>query len=161
MFKTIQKLNETGSIYMSSIPLCIDKKINLVRILEKVIDNKREKTMIRQICIAVENVLLTSRIADTSHFITEIKLAETGNKQNKYVDVTEYKSVKNLVLKHKLLADNKIFISKAEAMSIVDLYNKSFIGYSSSQFLESEMTIDPKQFTLLIKDNDSRVCKNV
>lgn len=154
MFKTVQKLNDNGSLYMSSVPLSIDKKINLVRILEKVIVNNREKTMIRQICIAVENVLLTSRIADTSHFITEIKLAETGNKQNKYVDVTEFKSVKNLVIKHKLLADNKIFISKAEAMSIVDLYQKSFFGYGSSQFLESEMLIDPKQFTLLVNNNN-------
>lgn len=59
-----------------------------------------KKKYLRGELIFVRNHILTSTFCDTIHFMEEINLFDSGNDQNRYLDVTEYKSTKNLKLKY-------------------------------------------------------------
>lgn len=143
------KCNDSN-LYMNSVALCIDKKINLVRVWE--IDREKDKKYIRNAVILVDNIILTSTFADTVHFLEELSLFDFGNEQNKYLKVLEHQKNKNLKLD---LGDGQdIYITKSEAKSIYKLYNMSLIGYSPARVLEYEYRFTPQNFTQLLHENN-------
>lgn len=128
------------------IRLNLDKKVFLICIIEE--DNLFKKKYIRCLLILIGNQLLTSRFCDTLHFMEELNLFDFGNSQNKYLDITEYKSTKNLKLKHN--GNENIFISKSEAKSSYRLFNLIFLGNSATKLLEKEIKLTPQQLTLIL-----------
>lgn len=127
------------------VPLNHDLGISLIRGFE--IDFDEKKSYIRNMCVLVQNELVTSTYADTVLFFEELSLFEHGNDQNTYFDITEYKNTKNLKLKNH---EKDIFISKSIAKSMYKVYNMSYMGYSVKRLLEFEhkFTIDTLTITL-------------
>lgn len=134
---------------ITSVPLNLDKEIFLIRAFEEDIEAK--KKYIRNAGILVANVLLTSTFSDTIHFMEELYLFDTGNDQNKYLSITEYKSTRNLKLN--IDEDINVFISKSEARAIYKLFNLSLMGYSVSRVLEFEYRFTPESLTKLLHQN--------
>lgn len=131
------------------ISLNLDKDISLLSIYEE--DLLLKKKFIRNELVLVCNQILTSTFCDTVHFMEEINLFDVGNCQNKYLDVTEYQSTRNLKLKHS--GDKNIFISKSEAKAIYKIFNLAFIGYSVAAVLEREFKFTPQLLTKILYEN--------
>lgn len=131
------------------IALNLDKEIFLLSIYEENLHLK--KKFIRNELIIVGNELLTSTFSDSVHFMEEINLFDVGNNQNKYLDVTEYQSTRNLKLKHS--GDKNIFISKSEAKAIYKIFNLAFMGYSVAAVLEREFKFTPQLLTKILYQN--------
>lgn len=135
------------------IPLNFDKNIYLIQCLTEEESKKRQRDVdkfIRNQLILVGNHVLTSTFADTIHFMTELKLYDTGNKQNKYLSIAEYQSTKNLKLKG--VENHNIFISKSEAWAMYQIYNISHRGYSTSMVLENEFKFTPQVLTKVLNN---------
>jgi hypothetical protein len=132
------------------VALNLDKEIHLLHIFEE--DHSVKKKFIRNELVFIGNQILTSTFSDTVHFFEELKLFDVGNKQNKYLDITEYKGTKNLKLKYD--GDRNIFISRSEACAMYKIFNFSFLGYSVSTVLEKEFRCTPQELTKLLHDSD-------
>ena len=93
-------LRDDFGVELKIIPVALnlDKEIHLLHIFEE--DHSAKKKFIRNELVLVGNQILTSTFSDTVHFMEELNLFDIGNNQNKYLDVTEYQSTKNLKLKH-------------------------------------------------------------
>ena len=128
------------------VALNLDKAIYLLHIFEE--DLGAKKKFIRNELVIVGNTILTSTFSDTVHFMEEIKLFDFGNKQNKYLNITEYKATKNLKLKYD--GDKDIFISKSEALAMYKIFNLAFMGYSVATVLENEFRFTPQLLTKLL-----------
>lgn len=128
------------------VSLNLDKEIYLIHVYED--DKILKKKFIRNELILIGDQILTSRFSDTVHFIEELNLFDTGNSQNKYLDITEYQSTKNLKLKHS--GDKNIFISKSEAKAMNKLFNTAFLGYSLTSLIEKEFRFTPQMLTQLL-----------
>lgn len=131
------------------IDLSIDKNMCLIQLFDENINNK--KKYLRGLLILIDDYILTSRYADTVHFMEELKLFDVGNDHNKYLDIKEYKNTKNLKLKW--INDKDIFISKAEAKAIYKIYDLSFKGYSTSVLLEDEFKLSSQQIIKILHEN--------
>lgn len=143
-------MNENGGqLNVVPVSLNLDKQIYLLHIFEE--DHSVNKKYIRNELVLVGNQILTSTFSDTVHFMEELNLFDFGNSQNKYLDITEYKSTKNLKLKHNGIEN--IFISKSEAKAMYKLFNLAFIGYSVSTVLEKEFRFTPQHLTELLYEN--------
>lgn len=144
-------LNDFGSeLKMIKVSLNLDKQIYLLHVFEE--NYNLNKKFIRSELVLIENEIFTSTFADTVHFMEELNLFDTGNNQNKYLDITEYKNTKNLKLKTN--TDKNIFISKSEAKAIYKLFNMAFQGYSVATVLEKEFRVTPQILTKLLHDNN-------
>lgn len=144
-------LNDFGSeLKMIKVSLNLDKEIYLLHIFEE--NYNLNKKFIRSELVLIENEIFTSTFSDTVHFMEELNLFDTGNNQNKYLDITEYKNTKNLKLKTN--EDKNIFISKSEAKAIYKLFNMAFQGYSVATVLEKEFRVTPQILTKLLHDNN-------
>lgn len=144
--QTVVFYDEEGiELKLVIVDLNLDKKIFLICIIEE--NDLLKKKYIRCILILIGNQLLTSRFCDTLHFMEELNLFDFGNSQNKYLDITEYKSTKNLKLKHN--SNENIFISKSEARTIYRLFNLTFLGNSVSKLLEEEIKLTAQQLTMI------------
>lgn len=141
-------LNDDFGIELTIIPVALnlDKEIYLLHIFEE--DHSLKKKFIRNELVLVANQILTSTFTDTVHFMEELNLFDIGNNQNKYLDITEYKSTKNLKLKHD--GNENIFISKSEAKAMYKIFNLAFLGYSVATVLEKEFRFVPQQLTQLL-----------
>lgn len=147
----IFKLRDDEGVELTIIPVALnrDKEIFLLHIFEE--DQSAKKKFIRNELVLVGNQILTSTFSDTVHFFEELNLFDTGNNQNKYLDIAEYKSTKNLKLKHS--GDKNIFISKSEAKAMYKIFNLAFLGYSVVTVLEKEFRLTPQLLTKLLHDN--------
>lgn len=134
------------TVFPVAIKLDIDRGIYLIIFLEE--NEQKSKKYIRGELIMVQNTILTSTFCDARHFMEELNLFEQGNNQNKYVDITEYKNTKNLKLKYK--GEGDIFISKSAARAIYSIYKQSFMGYSTVDMSEKEITFTPQLLTQLL-----------
>ncbi|MDD2508478.1 MAG: hypothetical protein PHS78_05515 [Aliarcobacter skirrowii] len=144
-------LNDFGSeLKMIKVSLNLDKQIYLLHVFQE--NYNLNKKFIRSELVLIENEIFTSTFADTVHFMEELNLFDTGNNQNKYLDITEYKNTKNLKLKTN--TDKNIFISKSEAKAIYKLFNMAFQGYSVATVLEKEFRVTPQILTKLLHDNN-------
>jgi len=144
-------LSDYAGVELQVIPVALnlDKGIHLLHIFEE--DHSMKKKFIRNELVLVGNQILTSTFSDTVHFFEEINLFDTGNNQNKYLDVTEYQSTKNLKLKYS--GDENIFISKSEAKAMYKIFNLAFLGYSVASVLEKEFRFTPQHLTKLLHNN--------
>ena len=131
------------------VALNFDKEIFLIHIFEE--DKVAKKKFIRNELVLIGDQLLTSTFSDTVHFMEELNLFDIGNNQNKYLDITEYQSTKNLILKHK--GNGNIFISKSEAKAIYKIFNLAFLGYSVASVLEKEFRFTPQLLTKLFHEH--------
>jgi hypothetical protein len=147
-YDQIFTLEDNLGIELRIIPVALnlDKEIYLLHIFEE--ENTINKKYIRNELILVKNQILTSTFCDTVHFMEELNLFDIGNNQNKYLDITEYQSTKNLKLKHN--GDGNIFISKSEAKAMYKIFNLAFLGYSVATVLEKEYRFTPQDLTKLL-----------
>ena len=143
--------NDDEEVELKIIPvsLNLDKEIYLLHIFEE--DKVAKKKYIRNELILIKNQILTSTFSDTIHFMEELNLFDIGNNQNKYLDVSEYQSTKNLKLKYN--GDQNIFISKSEAKAMNRIFNLAFIGYSVATVLEKEFRFTPQFLAKLLHEN--------
>ena len=143
--------NDDEEVELKIIPvsLNLDKEIYLLHIFEE--DKVAKKKYIRNELILIKNQILTSTFSDTIHFVEELNLFDFGNCQNKYLDVSEYQSTKNLKLKCN--GDQNIFISKSEAKAMNRIFNLAFIGYSVATVLEKEFRFTPQFLAKLLHEN--------
>lgn len=132
------------------IALNLDDKVFLLQIFET--KEQEKKKYIRNQLILIDDILLTSTFSDTVHFLEELSLFDYGNDQNKYLDITEYKSTKNLKLKHS--GDKNIFISKSKAKAMYKIFNMSLMGYSVASVFENEFRFTPQHLTQLLHHNN-------
>ena len=128
------------------VALNFDKEIFLIHIFEE--DKVAKKKFIRNELVLIGDQILTSTFSDTVHFMEELNLFDIGNNQNKYLDITEYQSTKNLILKHK--GNGNIFISKSEAKAIYKIYNFALAGCSLTSVIEKEFRFTPQILTQLL-----------
>lgn len=147
----IFKLTDKLGVELSVIPVALnlDKEIHLLHIFEE--DQSVKKKFIRNELVLVGNQILTSTFSDTVHFMEELNLFDIGNNQNKYLDITEYQSTKNLKLKHS--GDENIFISRSEAKAMYKIFNLAFLGYSVAAVLEKEFRFTPQLLAKTLHDN--------
>lgn len=131
------------------VTLNLDKEVYLLHIFEE--NHELKKKYIRNELVLVGNQILTSTFSDTVHFMEELNLFDIGNNQNKYLDITEYQSTKNLKLKHN--GDKNIFISKSEAKAMYKIFNLAFLGYSVAAVLEKEFRFTPQLLTKTLYKN--------
>jgi hypothetical protein len=145
-------LRDDFGIELKIIPVALnfDKEIHLLHIFEE--DQSAKKKFIRNELVLVGNQILTSTFSDTVHFMEELNLFDIGNNQNKYLDITEYQSTKNLKLKHN--GAENIFISKSEAKAMYKIFNLAFMGYSVATVLEKEFRSTPQHLTKLLHNQD-------
>lgn len=129
-----------------SIPLDANQGIYLIQIFEE--NHEARKKYLRGELILVRDYILTSTFCDTVHFMEEINLFDSGNDQNRYLGIAEYKATKNLKLKYD--GDTDIFISKSVARSMYKIFNLSFSGYSMATLLEREFRLTPQILTQLL-----------
>lgn len=141
--------NNTENLKITIVPLNHDLEISLIRGFE--IDEEEGKSYVRNMCVLVQNELVTSTYADTVLFFEELSLFEHGNDQNTYFDITEYKNTKNLKLKNH---EKDIFISKSIAKSIYKIYNMSYVGYSLKRLLEFEHRFTIDTLTISLEQNN-------
>ena len=141
-------LRDDCGVELKIIPVALnlDKEIYLLHIVEE--DHSVKKKFIRNELILIGNQILTSTFSDTVHFAEELNLFDIGNNQNKYLDITEYQSTKNLKLKN--INDKNIFISKSEAKAMYKIFNLAFLGYSVATVLEREFRLTPQILTQLL-----------
>ncbi len=144
----IFKLTDKLGVELSVIPVALnlDKEIHLLHIFEE--DQSVKKKFIRNELVLVGNQILTSTFSDTVHFMEELNLFDIGNNQNKYLDITEYQSTRNLKLKN--TGDKNIYISKSEARAMYKIFNLAFLGYSVATVLEREFRLTPQILTQLL-----------
>ena len=137
-------------IKMNIVPLNLDKEIYLLHCTE---DNVRtQKTEIRNLLILIKDVILTSRLSDTVHFIEEVNTFDFANNQNKYLDIAKNNSTKSLRLKDP--KDTKdTYITRSEARAIYKLYNMSLMGYSFKTTIENELIFTPESLTEILEEN--------
>lgn len=150
-YDQIFTLRDDFGVELKIIPVALnhDKEIYLLHVFEE--DNSTKKKFIRNELVLVGNQILTSTFSDTVHFMEELNLFDIGNNQNKYLDVTEYQSTKNLKLKHN--GDENIFISRSEAKAMYKIYNLAFLGYSIATVLEKEFRFTPQLLAKILHDN--------
>ena len=141
--------DEEVELKIIPVALNLDKGIYLLHIFEE--DKVAKKKFIRNELILIKNQILTSTFSDTIHFMEELNLFDIGNNQNKYLDVSEYQSTKNLKLKYN--GDQNIFISKSEAKAMNRIFNLAFIGYSVATVLEKEFRFTPQFLAKLLHEN--------
>lgn len=149
--KIIFNDEQDNPVKIIPIALNLDKGIYLLNCVSEHESQKRGRDMdrfIRNQLVLVGNSILTSTFSDTVHFMSELKLFDTGNEQNKYLSVTEYKATKNLKLKG--MEDQNIFISKSEAWAMYKLYDLSYKGYSTITVLEHEFRFTPQVLTKVL-----------
>jgi hypothetical protein len=150
-YDQIFTLRDDSGVELKIIPVALnlDKEIHLLHIFEE--DHSMKKKFIRNELVLVSNQILTSTFSDTVHFMEELNLFDIGNNQNKYLNITEYQSTKNLKLKHN--GDENIFISKSEAKAMYKIFNLAFLGYSVAAVLEKEFRFTPQLLTKVLHEN--------
>ena len=122
------------NIKLFPIAMVHNKKIFLLRAREE--DSTNNKNYVRSLLIMVGNELVTSNYADTKLLMSELKLFDRGNKQNKFTILEKFDGDINLKLK---LSTSYIYISRAEAHTILDIYHDSKSGVSTQRLLEFEL----------------------
>ncbi|APW65295.1 hypothetical protein LPB137_05245 [Poseidonibacter parvus] len=138
-----------GKLKIMKVALNLDKNIFLLHVFEE--NYELNKKFIRNELVIVENEILTSTFADTIHFMEELSLFDFGNNQNKYLDITEYKKIKNLKLIHN--NEKNIFISRSEAKAMYKIFNLAFLGYSVASVLEKEFKFTPQILSKVLHKN--------
>ena len=148
--KLLTIYDESGvELKIIKVDLNLDKNISLLHVFEE--NYELNKKFIRNELVIVENEILTSTFSDTIHFMEELSLFDFGNNQNKYLDITEYKKIRNLKLIHN--EEKNIFISRSEAKAMYKIFNLAFLGYSVASVLEKEFKFTPQILSKVLHKN--------
>lgn len=91
--------------------------------------------------------LVTTNLADTRQLIAELKLFEKGNQQNTFTSYETFGGNVNLKLQ---LHNSHIYIFKAEAENIVQVYNDLTRGKNMETLLNNEYTFTLNTLTELL-----------
>ncbi|MBU3014021.1 hypothetical protein KO488_04570 [Poseidonibacter lekithochrous] len=142
-----------NDLKMHIVALNLDKEVFLLQISEDNVSTKKKE--IRNLLILIKDVILTSRISDTVHFIEEVNMFDFDNNQNKYLDTAKFNSTKSLRVKDiKDIKDTKnTYITRSEARAIYKLYNMSLIGYSFKTTIENEFIFTPDSLIKILEKN--------
>ena len=124
-----------------------DKKMVLLRLIE--VDKVDKKSYLRTLMMIIDNELVTTNYPDTRLLIAELKLFNQGNKQNKYTAIQQKDGDTNLKLQ---LTNRAIYISKAEAYAIADIYHESKSGTNMMKLFEGEYKPEPSVLTSWIHE---------
>ena len=130
------------NIHFETIPLIRDKKILFIRAKE--LDLKNKKSYVRSLLIMIQDELITTNSADTKMLITELKLFDRGNKQNKFTTLEKKDGDINLKLK---LHKGHIYISKAEAMTTVSIIEDLKSGINVQKIYTEEIRFTASNIT--------------
>ncbi len=136
------------NVKLVPIVLVHDKHIFLIRGREEDLQNKR--SYVRTYLIMVGNEVVTSNYADTKLLISELKLFDKGNKQNKFTVVEKFDGDINLRLK---LSKGHIYITRAEALAILDIYYDSKSGVGTQRILEFELKFTRELLVKLLSNS--------
>lgn len=128
------------------IPMAMIRDKEIFFVVGKEEDLKNQKSYIRTYLIMVGNEVVTSNYADTILLISELKLFEKGNKQNKFTVVEKFEGDINLRLK---LSKGHIYITRAEALAILTIY----IGVGTQKILEHELKFTRELLVKLLSDS--------
>lgn len=150
-YDRILTINDESGVELKiiKVDLNLDKNISLLHVFEE--NYELNKKFIRNELVIVENEILTSTFSDTIHFMEELSLFDFGNNQNKYLDITEYKKIRNLKLIHN--EEKNIFISRSEAKAMYKIFNLAFLGYSVASVLEKEFKFTPQILSKVLHNN--------
>lgn len=140
---------QNNDLKMNIVPLNLDKEVFLLQISEDNVSTKKKE--IRNLLILIKDVILTSRISDTVHFIEEVNMFDFANNQNKYLDTAKFNSTKSLRLRYK--ATKATYITRSEARAIYKLYNMSLIGYSFKTTIENEFIFTADSLIKILEEN--------
>lgn len=132
------------------VPMAMIRDKEIFFVVGKEEDPKNQKSYIRTYLIMVGNEVVTSNYADTILLISELKLFEKGNKQNKFTVVEKFDGDINLRLK---LSKGHIYITRAEALAILTIYNDSRIGVGTQKILEHELKFTRELLVKLLSDS--------
>lgn len=143
----IDKKNDR--VILTTIPLVNAKNIFLVRAKEE--DRSNNKSYVLNLLFMVGNELITTNYADTRLLLAELKLFERGNIQNTFTSIKEIACVVNLKLQ---LHNTYIYISKAEALTILDIYHESKTGISMQRLIENKYIFTAENLTKLLSNSD-------
>ena len=113
-------------------------------------DFLEKKSYLRTILFMINNEIITTNYADTRLLLSEFKLFDRGNKQNKYTTLEKFEGDINLKIK---LTNSTIYISKAEALTIVEMYNESKLGISMNRIIEKEYRFSAEELTIKLQNS--------
>jgi hypothetical protein len=136
------------NVKLEAIVLIYDKKIVLIRAKELDIGNK--KNYARSLLIMIKDELITTNYADTKLLLSELKLFDRGNKQNKFTTLEKKDGDINLKL---TLSNSHIYISKAEALTICGIYEESKIGISIQRLMVKELKFTADSLTSYLHES--------
>lgn len=122
------------NVSLRAITMLYEKKIFLIYAREE--DKAKQRSYARSILIMVGNELVTSNYADTMLLFSEIKLFDYGNKQNRFTTIEKFDGDINLKLK---LSTGHVYLSKAEAATMLVIYAESKMGISLQRLLNFEL----------------------
>ncbi len=128
-------------------PIILVNAKNIVLFRAKELDIINKKSYVRSLLFMVGNELITTNYPDTKLLFAEIKLFEKGNKQNSFTTLEKFEGDTNLKLK---LTNGHIYISKAEALAITEMYHESKQGINLQRLHEAELKFSPELLTQLL-----------
>lgn len=151
MDENIEKFN--GEIDISHVVLDHDKNIKLLRGFEIVPDI--DKRYMRNVVVMIKDEFVTSNLTDSIRFKEELILFTGGDLQNKFLFPTTRTIKKEIV--HSLLvtlpSKKEVFIGKAEARTMVAMWNMAMQGYSFSRLSEFETSQSLETWTRALERN--------
>ena len=148
MIDEIIEESNINRIRLQGFQLVNDKEVSLLRVKEE--NFLEKKSYIRNMLIMIGNEIITTNYADTRLLLSEFKLFDRGNKQNKYTSLEKFEGNINLKIK---LANTTVYISKAEALTIVDIYNESKLGISMNRIIEKEFRFTAEELTIKLQNS--------
>ncbi len=148
MIDEIIEESDINRIRLQGFSLVNDKPIMLLRAKEE--DFLEKKSYLRTILFMINNEIITTNYADTRLLLSEFKLFDRGNKQNKYTTLEKFEGDINLKIK---LTNSTIYISKAEALTIVEMYNESKLGISMNRIIEKEYRFSAEELTIKLQNS--------
>ncbi len=151
MDDNISKYN--GEIDISHVILDHGKNIKLLRGFEIVPDI--DKRYMRNVVIMVSDEFVTSNLTDSIRLREELILFTSGDLQNKFLYPTTRKIKKETV--HSLVltlpSKKEVFIGRAEARTMVTIWNMAMQGYSFSRLSEFETSQSLETWTRALERN--------
>ena len=131
-------------------PIAMIHKKQIFLFRAKELDATNKKSYVRSLLLMVGNELITTNYADTKLLLAELKLFEKGNKQNTFTSLEKFEGDTNLKLK---LTNGHIYISKAEALTISEIYHESKQGVNLQRLLEAELKFYPELLTQMLYES--------
>lgn len=136
-----------GDVEIKNIPAIRDKKISILRGKER--DDNSNRSYLRTMMILVGDEIVASNYADSILFLSELRLFDKGNDQNKFFKIEKKNNICNLRLQSNI-SKKKIYVTKAEAEAFCRIFNDAKLGVSMTRILEEEFLPTLEQLAELL-----------